>query len=170
MNTDKNNTELPQSSVITGALISLSDFLSNNIETGCLVSAMKRLTKYADFLKQPLTLGMFVPCKLVDNIWVRIKEPKEYQEWLEIQKQGGYSLCHNSNEYHKALDRILFKGIEFADVQPSTTYNYYHIKGIKIFEANNQYNFFPTNGFRTIEDLVKYNLKLTNNVLSEYFS
>ncbi len=49
---------------------------------------------YDLFLKQPLNLGMFVPCKLVDGVWVVLEEPifttdsaitelskvKEYQE------------------------------------------------------------------------------------------
>lgn len=68
--------------------------------------------KYVEFCKQPLNLGMFVPAKLVDGVWVVFEEPKEYKNWIEIQKHGGYSLCHNSNEYQKALDRILFDGFE----------------------------------------------------------
>src|SRR6187402_810881 len=63
---------------------------------------------YANFLSQKLELWMFVPSKLVDGVWVVLEEPKEYKNWVELQKQGGYSLCHNSNEYQTAKERCLF--------------------------------------------------------------
>jgi hypothetical protein len=41
-------------------LISLSDFLTEKIETGCAVEQIGKLRKYKDFLKQPLKLEMFI--------------------------------------------------------------------------------------------------------------
>ncbi len=142
-------------------LMSMVDFVIYINSKEHSLNTLIKIRKYANFLSQKLELWMFVPCKLVEGVWVKLSEPKEYKNWLEIQKHGGYSLCHNSNEYQKALDRILFKGIEFADIQPSTEYNYYHVNGAKIFEANNQYNFFPVYSLKTIESVCKHNLELT---------
>lgn len=50
--------------------------------------------KYAQFLKQPLNLGMFVPC--VDN------------EVFNYSKHG------NENEYQQAKERVLFEGYKVS--------------------------------------------------------
>lgn len=144
-------------------LISMVDYIIQAHEA-C-VSSTANNYNYAKFLKTPLSIEQFVPCKLVDGVWKPIKDPKEYKNWLEIQKHGGYYLCHNSNEYQKALDKILFEGIQFADIQPSTEYNYYHFNGNKVFQANNQYNFFPVYRMKTIEDLVFLKPTLTPNTI-----
>lgn len=52
----------------------------------------EKILKYANFLKQTLTLGMFVPC--VDN------EPFNYS------KHG------NAEQYEKAKEKVLFKGFK----------------------------------------------------------
>jgi hypothetical protein len=92
-----------------------------------------------------LEIWMLVPCKLVGEEWVFLEEPKEYKSWLELQKQGGYSLCHNSNEYHLAKYRCLLEGYDgtFKQLQCLITLGL------------------------TIENMVKYKLELTPTALKE---
>lgn len=39
-----------------------------------------RTKKFADFIKQPLTLGMFVPCDENGNI---LEEPEQFKDWIK---------------------------------------------------------------------------------------
>lgn len=36
---------------------------------------INKVINYANFLKQPLEIWMFVPCKLVGDVWVVLEEP-----------------------------------------------------------------------------------------------
>lgn len=136
----------------------------DNFITESTILSYNKIITYTEFLKQPLELWMFLPCKLVDSGWTVLNKPKDYEDIL----LNGSRIYHyddicDANEYQKALDKMLFEGLKFKDVQPSTEYNYYHINGYKIFEANNQYKFFPYGKLKTVEDLVQYKLKLTQN-------
>ena len=70
-----------------------------------------KILNYSDFLKQPLTLGMFVPCKLVDSVWVISEEPLFYEQWSTHKDRYPYAdWAHvKGNEYQEAKDRILFE-------------------------------------------------------------
>lgn len=108
---------------------------------------------YDSFQKQPLTLGMFVPCDLDGNV---LQEPNFYEKYgSNYEPISNIEYTIDYRKYQEAKYRVLFEGLKFEDVQPSTEYNYYHIGWVKIFEANNQYKFFPCNGFKTVEDLTK---------------
>ncbi|MES2864143.1 MAG: hypothetical protein V4666_08500 [Bacteroidota bacterium] len=67
---------------------------------------------YDAFLKQTLSLGMFIPCKLKDGVWVVLEEPKIYSQWLI--KGKGYDFLGKENieckEYQEAKYRVLFEG------------------------------------------------------------
>lgn len=74
----------------------------------------KQIFNYAKFLKQPLTLGQFIPCDLDRNILV---EPKEFDSYCK----GENCNCGNDVdferpcsfiEYNEAKERVLFKGFE----------------------------------------------------------
>jgi len=56
---------------------------------------------YAKFLKQPLTLGMFVPCDDEGNV---LEEP--------IETIGGVELY--AKTYNQALDKVVFDGFEVS--------------------------------------------------------
>jgi len=126
---------------------------------------VNKVVDYAKFLKQPLELWMFVPCYEDGNVSV---EPKNYVTWLRLHKSKGSTIGFTEHEkYQQAKERCLFEGLKFKDVQPSTEYNYFHLNGNKIFEANNQYKFNPCYGLRTIEDLVKYKPELTQTTIKQ---
>jgi len=86
-------------------LISMTGFVLEQYEKieyeGNLPTFTTSVHNYAQFLKQPLELWMFVPCKLVDGVWVVLEEPKEYNKW------------HMDEEYQQAKERCLFEGFEY---------------------------------------------------------
>lgn len=59
----------------------------------------KTIIRYANFLSQPLTLGMFVPCDLKGNVLHEVK--------MEL-RDSEQEAAHN---YLEAKKRVLFKGI-----------------------------------------------------------
>jgi len=63
-------------------LISMTDFLDQNLNTGCLASQLTVIHNYKNFLKQKRELWMFVPCKFVDGAWVVLECPNYFNEWL----------------------------------------------------------------------------------------
>lgn len=116
---------------------------------------------YDEFLSLLIEIWMFVPCDEDGNV---LEEPNRYNDFLKLSKREGFTIWYDKCEqYQQAKERCLFEGLKFKDVQPSTEYNYFHLNGNKIFEANNQYKFNPCYGLRTIEDLVKYKPELTPN-------
>lgn len=70
--------------------------------------------KYAEFLKQPLTLGMFVPVDETGNI---LCKPTHYDEWISEYNKGivhGYEQVI-MGEYLEAKEKVLLEGFEFVE-------------------------------------------------------
>jgi hypothetical protein len=61
---------------------------------------------YDNFLSQILELWMFVPCKLVNGVWVVLEEP-----FNDGENDQYYSSA--MQEYQEAKDRVLFDGFKF---------------------------------------------------------
>lgn len=113
----------------------------------------ERILKYAKFIKQPLTLSMFVPCDSDGNV---LEEPNEYK----------------SEQYQQAKERIIFEGFEGFDGQ-------YAEPG---YEVSNEYIsiVFYDSGYiisykdyfdyktETIEKLIQFNLTITQNAVKKY--
>lgn len=136
---------------------------------------LSRIYEYAQLLKQPIELWMFLPCDEEGNV---LKEPEDYQAYLKY----GTLLQVNSfrlelcKEYQKGLDRILFKNFRTHPLNPDWI-NFH--RGIRIYYPHNDlehywsFVFDRDNGFKTIrfgkyetiEDLCKFNLELTGNHL-----
>lgn len=75
-----------------------------------------RITKsYADFLKQPLQLGFFVPCDENGSV-LRVPNEKLYQEFRLL-----YPLLSDwksyKEEYQKAKEKVLFEGFEYIETE-----------------------------------------------------
>lgn len=120
-------------------LISMVDYLPNH--------------PYSKFLKQTLSIEMFVPCKLVDGVWVVLEEPKPCDCMGYTEDCGG---CEFTNiEYQEAKDRVLFEGFEKDN-------SFVTHKSHASF-------FYPISCLheQTIEYLVKYNLELTPTALKQ---
>lgn len=110
--------------------------------------------KFDDFLKQPLELWMFVPCKLVDGVWAVLEEP-DADYYMKVTEK-------DLKEYQEAKDRVLFKGFEI---------DYDRIvKNNEIRIQFNDYSTYLNNSktvISTIEHLVKHNLELTPTALKQ---
>ena len=115
-------------------LISMIDFCleQRKTHTGDFEDYSDLICRYAKFLKQPLTIGMFVPCDLSGNV---LEEKKPFQD--------------KYYEYQEARERCLFKGFEMDNsfvTHKSRNSFFYPISCLHE---------------QTIEGLVKYNLELT---------
>ena len=107
-----------------------------------------KVMAYANFLKQPLELWMFVPCDEDGN--VLDSEPCS----LGMFEKGNpyYDVyLKDKNEYQQAKERCLFEGFEICDRQEE----------VNCLVFDNEHFSIKHILSGTIEDLVKYNLKLT---------
>ena len=123
-------------------LISMVDFCleQRKTHTGDFEDYCDLICRYAKFLKQPLTIWMFVPCDLHGNVQ---EEKKPFQD--------------KYYEYQEAKERCLFKGFEMDNsfvTHKSRNSFFYPISCLHE---------------QTIEDLVKYNLELTTTAQKEIF-
>lgn len=106
-----------------------------------------RCFEYAKFLKQPLTLGMFMPCDDNNNV---LEEPKCIKECESCDCMYEYDI------YQQAKERVIFDGFEVI-----------HKDKIRITIQCGflqlDYNLIKScfENHNTIEDLVHYNLELT---------
>lgn len=89
-------------------LISMTDFVLEQIKRKVsVISHMICIEEYANLLKQPLTLGMFVPCSLENGM------PLNDNGLVDSE---GYVLDEiEFKEYQEAKERVLFEGFELRD-------------------------------------------------------
>ena len=120
-------------------LISMTDFVLED-------NGIHEVVKYAKFLKEPLTFGMFVPCDennepIIARHYQYFDNEFEHSEYLK--------------KFEQAKERVLFEGFEYNQMG----FVYLNEKGCALDEE-----YMKTN---TIEYLVKYNLKLTPTALKQ---
>ena len=142
-------------------LISMTEFvlevwrLNTEDTDPCLANTNQLLNmhKYAEFLKQPLKLGMFIPCNIYDD------PVKEYIKTTEEIFADENNICRliskEETSYYIGLKDVIFKGFSVCGRNEKfdcIVNGYLHL----------------TYPFRekTIEDLVKYNLTLTDNAIN----
>lgn len=154
-------------------LISMTDFvleqshlLSEIPKHQQLTDAYFRSLHYANFLKQPLTLSMFVPCDEEDNLL----------------NPCGCSLdkgrCKKEDEYQKAKEKVLFEGFsveedKFKDTKRKLVWfndnmtqlwrqlTYRNGRVVESFLPNNY------NGLSCVEDIISMNLTLTETAIKQ---
>lgn len=122
-------------------LISMTEFVINEWSIDLTTESRKRIYNYAKFLKQPLTLGMFVPCDEKGNVMNTnsIYDPRS--------KTGKYY----PEEIEEAENKVLFEG--FALIGNTLD----NINGNCFFK-----NYLKG---RTVEDLLRMNLTLTKSAI-----
>lgn len=150
-------------------LISIQEY-SDYLNTGVYKEPSERWRLHrnrVNFGRQKLEIYMFVPCKLVDGVWVVLEEPMHYKLWCKYGSytQYGEKIVPECKEYQEAKERCIFEGWKLTKNDPE------HIKFKKgqvsiIFYIESEYisfyeMFCDSEDVSTIEDLVKYNLKLT---------
>jgi hypothetical protein len=142
------------------------------IKNGVSLSDCFRITyNYANFLKQPLKLGMFVPC---DENDVPLDEPKNYDLWCKYGDftQYGKSLTDICKPYKEAQDRVLFDGFEvigqsegFCEIELKNGDFWMTFVGGEI-KVTNQFN--QEYSVHIIEDLIQENLTLTASAIKQF--
>ncbi|OPC51494.1 hypothetical protein BAY06_03970 [Elizabethkingia anophelis] len=92
-------------------LIPMSDFvlsILNNTSPNNFVKGVENIRAYAEFLKQPLALWMFVPCDEDRNI---LKEPN-INEYMDSDNEPNNTYFWEAEEYRKAKDKVFFEGFK----------------------------------------------------------
>lgn len=95
-------------------LISMTDFVQEQIskiskqDTSGYLHQI--LSEYANFLKQDLTLGMFVPCDEEGNV---LEEKDFYQKGVNRDEHTSYMKA--LKQYQQAKERVLFEGYEYGN-------------------------------------------------------
>ena len=132
-------------------LVSMVDyvFLCRKDESKDNIRSFWACEKYANFLKQPLKLEMFVPCDDEGNV---LLEPVT----------GNFGNKEMNEQYQKAQEKVLFKGFEFFK-KPGRhsrldTYVFKHHSKGKV-----PVSFLNSN----IEDVVYLDLELTENAIKK---
>lgn len=79
------------------------------------LQTLSLMKNYANFLRKPLTLGMFVPVDTNGNV---IKEPKNYTAWKSLDhndgKRSGTASFEEYSLYQKAEQNCMFEGFVMA--------------------------------------------------------
>lgn len=101
-------------------LIPLSDFVLEQLKIQQSTSEFKEVVRnYTHFLKQPLTLGMFVPVDFVGNV---LKEPKieEYDVQKDILIKFNFE--NDLKRYNEIKKKVLFEGCEVKEIKTDKNY------------------------------------------------
>jgi len=70
---------------------------------------------YANFLKQPLTLGMFVPCDEYGNVIIEPNKPELSGKKFKYHA-GEWTYNEWQEQYQQAKEIVLFEGFEFKSM------------------------------------------------------
>jgi len=136
-----------------------SDYLHSL--TICMSERWSLHRKRINFGKQLTELWMFVPCKLVDGVWVVLKKPINYEAWLGLhQSEGGTIGFTEHVEYWKAKDLCLFEGFSICDRMEQG-------EEIDCIMYNDEHFLLKSIIGKTIEEIVKHQFELTTTALKQ---
>lgn len=117
-----------------------------------------RVLKYVNFLKQPLTLGMFVPCDLDGNV---LKEPILTYPFSTPRPIDERNFERREKEYQQAQERVLFKGLSCRYIDKG---NGWHL--VKYENGSNIWASYDVH--ETIDTLLRFEcLELTPNAIKQ---
>ena len=128
------------------------------------------VTKYAKFLKQPLTLSMFIPTDSKGNV---LKEPELMLKQISFGEWEDVCDLKEVDIYKKAQEKVLFKDFEaivaewtdelvFELQNNEAGYIVYNIED-KSFENGEELFYF------TIEDIINCGFELTDSAVFNLF-
>ena len=128
-----------------------------DLNHGSLDDKYKLIINYANFLKKPLELGMFIPCDEDGNV---LEDPE-----LTMLQGDGETYYSASDEefkqYWEAEERVLFDGFQISDIFDNNNI------GIQSCSLS-----FSTKNFKakfenkTIEELIHYDITLTESAIN----
>ena len=142
-------------------LISMTDFVLNLDNEDLNEQKIQSIFDYANFLKQPLKLEMFVPCDDDGNV---LEEPDS------IGVGNDFYYERALGQYEEAKEKVLFEGFEVKKNTVKIAYNsWLEFHFFNFSNGNKEVNIIDFSVEKTemtrvykIEDLVKYNLEITN--------
>ena len=121
----------------------------------------KTRDNYDNFLQQPLTLGMFVPCDENGNI---LEIPLYYKSFIDLDEDMDEDLpievLQKCKIYFDAKERVLFKGFE---INNNRLENY---KICAFLFDGNKWNLNHHIGYE-IEDLIYDDIELTDSAIKQ---
>ena len=120
-----------------------------------------KIDKYANFLRTPLNLSMFIPCKLVNGVWVVLEKPIFYEQWSVHKDEYPYAdWAHvQANEYQEAKDKCIFNGFSLENKGEFTVWIQKDNHSI-CFTDRGKININSQNEINA-EDVIKYEFILT---------
>lgn len=158
---------------MTEFILSLNNTANTSEEYGN--GAFLKCARYAKFISQPLTLGMFVPCDEDGNVLEEPKQPDKSDIWndsaLDSQTWANYQ--YQKDKYNEAKERVLFEGFKIVDktfnentyhyITSPNGMNYYFCSSdnCKTWEINNLH----VSG--DIESLIHFDLTLTQSAIKQ---
>jgi hypothetical protein len=149
-------------------LISMTDFVLNETKsttTLTLSESFQKCVTYANFLKQPLKLEMFVPCDENGNF---LEEPEDFKYFIQDDEFGAYN---GKEELQciaclKAKAKVLFEGFWLDETYKMNNKQLPYLTNgeISVFLHS---DFAIRNEF--IEEISGANIELTPNAIQRIF-
>jgi len=127
-------------------------------ETGFLNDRLVNIFRYANFLKKPLELGMFIPCDEDGNV---LEDPE-----LTMLQGDGETYYSASDEefkqYWEAEERVLFDGFQISDIFDNNNIGI-HSCSLSFSTKNFKAKFEN----KTIKELIHYDITLTESAINK---
>ena len=101
-------------------LISMTDFVLNQKQSESFnektfinesLISLEKIRNYANFLKQPLNIGMFVPCDDEGNFFEEPKKEEYFDDGFNFEFNQKYFKDVVLKEYYKGKEKVLFENI-----------------------------------------------------------
>ena len=138
---------------------SFTDIKKFNLE------AVNKIFNYSQFLKQPLTLGMFVPCDEDGSV---LEEPFNYNEWCKKALNTSYDLDLSKYEqYQQAKERVLIEGFKYSESTNEIILNFKYSENTNEIILNGIFIHTESFEFMTIESLVFAKPTLTPSAIRQ---
>lgn len=147
----------------------LENILTEKLPVIKLASSYDKIVNYANFLKQPLTLGMFVPCYENGNV---LKESILGREPYSNDEEDFKRWERDYKKYNEAKEKVLFKDVKIGSYRNDM----FHFTGlgksyliINGFIYDDNQNSSPQKTEDKIEDLLQWNenLGLTESAIKQ---
>lgn len=144
-------------------LIPMTDFVLKyySDDTRDELQILDLMNNYANFLKQPLKLEMFVPCDEDENI---LEEPRMIERNIGFDEKDVFWDVDEVENYKKAKEKVLFEGFYLKD-NKFITDNFHDVYFKNSFGKFQKHCLMDTN----IEYIVYWKLKLSQSALNAIF-
>ena len=135
-------------------LVSMTDFVLEQ-EKKCQdnILTLKEIFNYANFLRRPLKLEMFV---CVDDEGNFLEEPQIQDRWISYDEILSDYDYEEVAIYKQSKEKVLFEGLNIDKVGPCY-----------IVDFNDEVIYLGDDDSETIESLVKHNLILSDNAIKQ---